>query len=185
MLKRNRRFATTPPAKLARPLMRGNASPHARRAQLPQRVQHAAPDHRARTVVARLTANGRAQRTPTEARGARRAQRRPKARSEPLTGDIKARMFGPLGSRPNVMCGSNAPRGNGTLRPGLSPGFGQMTYGALLESPFESQLWFAIRRTKGPVRWGRFHLIHCWNGSGRGAGSNTTASAPARRTPAG
>ena len=33
----------------------------------------------------------------------------------------------------NVMCGSNAPRGNGALRPGLSPGFGQMTYGALLD----------------------------------------------------
>jgi hypothetical protein len=36
---------------------------------------------------------GTAQRTPTEARGARRAQRRPKARREPLTGGINIRMF--------------------------------------------------------------------------------------------
>jgi hypothetical protein len=63
------------------------------------------------------------------------------------------------------MCGSNAPRGDGALRPGLSPGFGKLTWGALLESPSESQLWFAIRRMNGVVRWGRFRLYRCSNGS--------------------
>ena len=93
-LKRNCRFATIPPAKLPRPLMRGNARPLARRAQLPRRVQLVAPDHRPGTAAAHLTAICETQRTSTGESGARRAQRRPKARREPMTGGINTRMSG-------------------------------------------------------------------------------------------
>jgi hypothetical protein len=73
--------------------MRGNAKPRARRAQLPRGVQRDAPDDESRAEIARLTAMGTTQRTPTRESGARRAQRRPKARREPMTGGINTRTF--------------------------------------------------------------------------------------------
>jgi hypothetical protein len=63
-----------------------NARPQPRCAQLPGRVQHDAPDDLERTEIARLTAMGRVQRTPTEEKWARRASRKPEARREMLTG---------------------------------------------------------------------------------------------------
>ena len=68
------------------PFMTRNARPQPRRAQLPRCVQHAAPDGVAKTEIAGLTAMGRTQRRLTEGDGARRAQRKPEARREALTG---------------------------------------------------------------------------------------------------
>lgn len=100
--------------------MRGNAKPRARRAQLPRGVQHDAPDDESRAEIARLTAMGTTQRTPTRESGARRAQRRPKARREPMAGGINTRTFerwilGPTfslsGRRPSGPQGAATPIG--------------------------------------------------------------------------